>query len=187
MPDLFNQLCRARGRIWISTATQVATAGLLTHCTTAETRHSPIDGHLGCFYISAIKQNAVMNTGVHISFWISVCKNYFLGFLLWLSGLRNQHNTREDEVLIPHLDQWVKDPALLKAARVGCKCSWDLVLLWLWRRPATAAPNWPLVQEHPYATSAAIKEEKKIVSFYEDIRCSNTRDSNVGASEVQCI
>ena len=34
--------------------------------------HSSADGHLGFFYILTLVNNAVMNTGLHVSFSISV-------------------------------------------------------------------------------------------------------------------
>ena len=34
--------------------------------------HSPIDGHLGCFYVFATVNSAAMDTEVHIPFLISI-------------------------------------------------------------------------------------------------------------------
>ena len=42
---------------------------------------------------------------------------------------------------------------------IGQRHSWDLVLLWLWRRPAAVAPILPLAWELPYAAGAALKSK----------------------------
>ena len=58
-----------------------------------------------------------------------------------------------------------KDPALLQAAAsCGIGCS-DPALLWLWRRPATAAPVQLLAWEPPYAAGVALKRKKKKVEM----------------------
>ena len=64
-----------------------------------------VNGHLGCFYVLAIINSAVMNIGVHVSFQIMVYSGYmprsgiaeshgssltFLSFLCFL-GLHLQH------------------------------------------------------------------------------------------------
>ena len=52
----------------------------------------------------------------------------------------------EDTGSVLSLDQWVK----------------DLVLLWLWRRPAATAPIQPLAWERPHASGTALKKKKVI-------------------------
>ena len=44
---------------------------------------------------------------------------------------------------------------------VGPRCGSDLVLLWLWLRPATTALIRPLPWELPYTAGAAPKRPKK--------------------------
>ena len=44
---------------------------------------------------------------------------------------------------------------------VGCRCSSDPVLLWLWRRLAATALIGPLAWESPYATGAALEKAKR--------------------------
>ena len=68
----------------------------------------------------------------------------------------------EDADLILGPVQWVKDLTLPWAVEyVGRRCGSDLVLLWLWFRPATRdliqLPAW----EPPSATPAILKKKKK--------------------------
>ena len=68
-------------------------------------------------------------------------------FLLWLSRLKIWDSIR-DVSSIPGLDQLVE----------------DLLLLWLWYKPAAAAPMWPSAWELPYATGIGDPEKKKKMS-----------------------
>ena len=48
---------------------------------------------------------------------------------------------------------------------VGRRHGSDPALLWLWCRPAVAAPVQPLAWELPYAAGAALKKKQKKVIF----------------------
>ena len=64
--------------------------------------------------------------------------------------ITNPTSSHEDVGLTPGLAQWIG----------------DLVLLWLWHRPAAAAPIPPVTWELLYAIGAALKIKKKKLYFH---------------------
>ena len=46
--------------------------------------HSSVNGHLGCFHVLAILNNAAVNIGVHVSFWIMVFSGYMPFWDCWV-------------------------------------------------------------------------------------------------------
>ena len=49
---------------------------------------------------------------------------------------------------------------------VGLRRGLDPLLLWLWRRPAGAAPIRSLAWEFPYAAGAALEKAKKKKNYF---------------------
>ena len=77
-----------------------------------------------------------------------------------VQSLTNPTRNHEVEGSISGLIHWVKDPAFLKAAGVGCRCGSDPVLPWLWCRPSAAALIQPLAWELLYAVVLCKKKKK---------------------------
>ena len=64
------------------------------------------------------------------------------------------------------LAQWVKGSGVTMSCGVGHRLGLNLVLLWLWCRPATTAPIGPLAWELPYALKrCGPKQTNKQISF----------------------
>ena len=54
-----------------------------------------------------------------------------------------------------------KGSSIALSCGVGYRCGLDLVLLWLWHRPAAIAPIKLLAWETPYAAAANLKRQKE--------------------------
>ena len=55
----------------------------------------------------------------------------------------------------------------------------DLVLLWLWHGPASAAPIWPLAWEFSYAKGVALKRKKKFFYIADEFPTKNKLTSKM--------
>ena len=69
-------------RMIISRSTHVAANDFILFCVifpciyVPHLLYSPVDWHLGCCYGLAVVNSAAVNTGVHVSFWITVFSRY---------------------------------------------------------------------------------------------------------------
>ena len=77
------------------------------------------------------------------------------------SAVTNPTSIHEDTGSVLGLAQWVQESSIAMSCGVGHRQGSDLALLWLWCRPAAAAPIRPLTWEFSYATSVALKRKKK--------------------------
>ena len=75
--------------------------------------------------------------------------------------VNNPTSIYKDVGSIPSLAQWVKGSGIATSCSVGDRCGWDLMLPWLWHRPAAMAPIRFLAREPPNAAGATLKKRKK--------------------------
>ena len=90
-----------------------------------------------------------------------------LGIPLVAQQLTNPTRIHKDVGSIPGLPH-----GFAMNCALGHTCCLDTPLLWLWCRLAASALIWPLGWELPYATSIALKQEKKIMFILYYIKCA---------------
>ena len=75
-------------------------------------------------------------------------------------------------------------PGIDMSCGAGHRQGSDLVLLWLWRRPAAAAPIRSLAWEPPYAMGAVLKRQNKKKKKRKKKRKENIGSSRHGTAET---
>ena len=75
------------------------------------------------------------------------------------SEVTNLTRIHEDTGSIPDLAHMGEGSGVAVSCGVGRRCGSDPVLLWLWWRPAAAAPIPPLAWEPPYVDGVALKRQ----------------------------
>ena len=85
----------------------------------------------------------------------------------------NLTGIREDTGSLPGLAHWVKGASIAVSCDVDHRHGSNPAWLWLWSRPAAAAPIRPLAWEPPYAPGVALKIPNKTKKTLEcqRIRC----------------
>ena len=73
----------------------------------------------------------------------------------------NLTGIREVSGSTPGLTQWGYRSGVAMSCGVGGRCSLDLILLWLWRRPVATALIQPLAWAPPYAAGVTLKSQKR--------------------------
>ena len=81
------------------------------------------------------------------------------------SAVTNLMSIREGWGSILDPAPWVRS-SIAMSCGIGCRYGSDLVLLWLWGRPAATAPIQPLAWELPYAAGMALKKKNKKIFFF---------------------
>ena len=101
-----------------------------------------------------------LHCGSH-SLFKSFLKYDFQGVPIVAQQVENPTGIHEDVCSIPGLVKWVKESSIARSCGIGHRHSSDLALFWLWYRPAATALIGPPVWELPYASSVAVKMQKK--------------------------
>ena len=99
-----------------------------------------------------------LNTTFKINYTLSVKSR--IGVPVVAQHIRIRLVTCEGASLIPGLAQWDNRSSVALNYSVGHRCSSDLALLWLWRKPAAVAAIQSLAWEPPCAVGGALKRQK---------------------------